>query len=346
MTPARTARLRRSVGVGGFAIAALLLGACATGGAPQPIPTPDYTSTYVAPAPIVIAPLTGRQVEPGAATNPSIAAKIDNHPSARPQVGLESTDIVFEELVEGGLTRYVAVWQSTIPAELGPVRSIRPMDPDIISPFGGIVAYSGGQYRFVELMKAAPVYNAIHGQRDTETTFYRSTTKRAPHNVLVKAAEVVASHTDLPAPAQQFGYALDAATSTAAKTGDPTSGIALVFGAPSKPSWAWDAASATWLRSQAGAPDLASTGAQLAATNVVVVRVSVDSGLGVPKSELVGGGEAWVSSGGATVHAHWSKSAATDRIRLVDDNGVAVQLAPGNTWVELVPSTGSVTFTP
>lgn len=76
-------------------------------------------------------------------------------------MGLQHTDIVFEELVEGGLTRYVAVWHSNVPAEIGPIRSIRPMDPDIISPLGGIVAYSGGQYRFVQLMRATPVHNAI-----------------------------------------------------------------------------------------------------------------------------------------------------------------------------------------
>ena len=81
---------------------------------------------------------------------------------------------MFEELVEGGLTRYVAVWQSDVPAEIGPIRSIRPMDPDIISPLGGIVAYSGGQDRFVRAMKATSVYNAIHGQSDTADLMYRT----------------------------------------------------------------------------------------------------------------------------------------------------------------------------
>ena len=71
--------------------------------------------------------------------------KIDNHEDARPQVGLNRTDLVFEELVEGGLTRYVAVWHSDVPDAVGPVRSIRPMDPDIVAPLGGIIAYSGGQ---------------------------------------------------------------------------------------------------------------------------------------------------------------------------------------------------------
>jgi hypothetical protein len=150
----------------------------------SPTATPTPTPT---PEPVFLAPLTGISIPEGSAANPSIAAKIDNHPAARPQVSLEIADIVFEELVEGGLTRYLAVWQSTVPAELGPVRSVRPMDPDIVSPFGGIIAYSGGQERFVALMQEAPVYNAIHGQADTESTFFRTKEKTSPHNVLVKA---------------------------------------------------------------------------------------------------------------------------------------------------------------
>lgn len=325
----------------------LVLASCA---APPPVatptPTPSYTSTYVAPEPTAIAPLTGETIPVGTALNPSLAAKIDNHAAARPQVGLERTDIVFEELVEGGMTRYVAVWQSDIPDEIGPVRSIRPMDPDIVSAFGGIIAYSGGQQRFVALMQATNVFNAIHGQRATENTFYRTKTKKAPHNVLVKAATVVGEHPDLPAPQQQFAFALDIASSTAAKDGTPASAINLVFSNATAPSWTWDAAQSKFLRAQLGVADMDSNGAQLSATNVVAVFVGIDKSLGVPKTQLVGSGEAWVASGGKYIHATWSKDAATSVIRLVDDQGVTIRLAPGNTWIELVPTTGSFTPVP
>jgi len=293
-----------------------------------------------------MAPLTGESVAAGAAVNPSLAAKIDNHKEARPQVGLDRTDIVFEELVEGGLTRYVAVWQSDIPDEIGPVRSIRPMDPDIVSAFGGIIAYSGGQQRFVALMQATNVFNAIHGQKATAETFYRTTTKKAPHNVLVKAVQVVAEHPDLPAPQQQFAFALDTASSTAAKDGTPASTVNLVFSNASAPSWAWDSSQGKYLRAQLGVADLDSNGAQLSATNVIAIFVGIDTSLGVPKTQLIGSGEAWVSSGGNTIHATWSKDAPTSVIRLVDDQGVTLRLAPGNSWIELVPSSGSVTAVP
>jgi len=324
---------------------ALLLVGCVDAPAPVVPPEPEYVSTWVEPEPTAIAPLRGTLIEAGAATNPSIAAKIDNHVGARPQVGLDRTDIVFEELVEGGLTRYVAIWQSDVPEEIGPVRSIRPMDPDIVSPFQGIIAYSGGQPRFVQLMKDSGVYNAIHGQRDTADTFYRTPSKRAPHNVLVKAQKVIAAHKDLAAPGQQFGYSDDLASSSAVREGKKIRRIDLVFGAASRPGWGWDETNAVFAREQAGAKDMAASGKRLTATNVVVLRVGISTGLGVPKTELVGSGEAWVASGGSLVHATWSKGSRTERIRLVDDTGAAIHLAPGNTWVELVPASGSAKFT-
>ncbi|MFP7835217.1 DUF3048 domain-containing protein [Marisediminicola sp. LYQ134] len=311
-----------------------------------PSPSPSYVSDFEAPAPTEFAPLRGTSVEPGSLEGASLSAKIDNHPDARPQVGLDTADVVFEELVEGGMTRYVGVWHSDMPEVLGPVRSIRPMDPDIVSPFGGIIAYSGGQERFVALMQQTGVHNAIHGQPDTASTFYRTDDKRAPHNVLVKAREVASEHTDLAPPAQQFAFARDAASATATRHGEPTASLSYAFSPQVSGSWTWDAAAETFARAQSGAPDVDAAGDQLEATNVVVLRVAVTIDQDIPKTELVGSGEAWVSSGGATVHGTWSKPDATSPVRLVDDHGAVVRLAPGTTWFELVPTEGSVEFTP
>jgi hypothetical protein len=340
--------VRRFLAVAALGGTALVVAGCTSAAPmPTPAPTPSYTSGYETPAPTVLAPLTGVAVDdPTSLAHSSLAAKIDNHWDARPQVGLEHTDLVFEELVEGGLTRYVAVWHSDIPAEIGPVRSIRPMDPDIISPFGGIVAYSGGQYRFVELMRSTNVYNAIHGQSDTEDVMYRTNTKAAPHNVLVKAPELIAMHPDIAPPVQQFSYADTEGGATAAREGTAVAGVDLVLGGSAHPSWRWDAGTARWLRFQDGAPDMDSAGGQLSAVNVVVMRVPVSTGLGVPKTELIGSGEAWALSGGGMVHASWSKSDRVAPIRLVDDSGSVIRLAPGNSWFELVPDSGSVTQVP
>ena len=168
-------------------------------------------------------------------------------------------------------------------------------------------------------------------------------TKVSPHNVLVKAQEVVAQHSDLAAPAQQFDYATDTVPASAV-SGTATSTITLTFSQVSGRSWTWDAARGAFARSQDGTTDLDSTGSAYGATNVVVVRVPVTVSQDIPKSELIGTGEAWVSSGGQTVHATWSKASAVEKIMLVDDAGQPIRLAAGNTWVELVPQAGAVDF--
>lgn len=342
--------LRRSTALIALGATAALLAGCtaeptpvATSAAPDP--EPPFTSTYVEPADFDLAPLTGEQIEVGALTAPSLAAKIDNHPLARPQIGLDRTDIVFEELVEGGLTRYVAVWHSDVPAEIGPIRSIRPMDPDIVSPLGGIIAYSGGQQRFVDLMRSTNVYNAIHGQADTGAVMYRGTNAAAPHNVIVRAPELIGQHADLSAPQQLFPFATSAAAATAAVDGSPVAGASMVFGSLASPSWSWDAASGTWLRTMTGgAPDMAASGARLSAVNLVILRVPVQVIQDIPTTQLIGSGEAWVLTGGKALAATWSKASREAPIRIVDANGLAVRLAPGNSWVELVPTSGSVTI--
>jgi hypothetical protein len=340
--------MRRRLGVAAMLVAVALVAGCTAEmpTTPSASPSPDYESTYEAPDPTGIAPLAGTTIPAGSLAHAALSAKIDNHWDARPQYGLERTDIVFEELVEGGITRYVAVWHSDIPEMLGPIRSIRPMDPEIAGSLGGIIFYAGGQPHFVQMMRETSLYNAIHGQGDTAAYMYRSADRRAPHNVIVRAQEFLAAHSDLAAPPQQFAYALDTASSTAAKDGTPTGTLQLVFSNSSAPGWTWDAASGRYLRWQDGAPDLDANGVQLSAANVVTLRVPVTNGYGVPKTELLGTGEAWVTTGGGTVHGSWSKAGIADAITLRDDAGITIRLGAGNTWVELVPLEGSVSIAP
>ena len=329
----------------------LLVSACAgAGDAPKPGASPfdtPWNSPYESPADTAVAPMRGTSVPAGSLQNPALSVKIDNHEAARPQLALERADIVFEELVEGGLTRYVAVWQSDVPERVGPVRSIRPMDPDIVAPFGGIVAYSGGQQQFIDMMEATDVVNASFDADDTGL-FARSDDREAPHNVILKASALVARNATVSPPPQQFAFAATVQGSSAAVDGTPTSAINSSFSAARWPGWTWDVAGAAYLRSQEGAPDLDATGAQLRATNVLVLRVAIDETYGdVPKTTMVGSGEAWVSAGGKTVHAVWSKADRASPIRLVDDSGVTIRLAAGNTWIELVPTDrGSVALVP
>ena len=338
--------------LGFSAIAAIAsLTACSANipGLPAASPTPEPV--------YITAPLTGAQYLEGspealALATPSVACKIDNSFAARPQQNLNLTDVVFDEMVEGGLTRFVAVFHSqllTTDADakavgVAPVRSIRPMDPDIISQFGGIVCYSGGQLKFVNMMRATKVFNASETSEQGNHTFSRLTTREAPHNVQVNVKLLAANHPEIAAPQQGFDFATDLSKATAAATGNSVSRIKVAF--PSAlAEWVPNADASQWLRIQDGKVDTDSaTKEQLHAANVVVLDVQEDRSYAdpkyghIPKAVLVGKGKAWVFTGGKYVDAFWSKSSQTARIILTDASGAAINLAPGNTWVELKPN--------
>lgn len=333
-------RLVRAVALA--AAATVALAACSSP-APMPTPTPTVSPTPVDP--LVTAPLTGVLARTSTLKHSSLSAKIDNHEEARPQWGLNQTDVVYEELVEGGLTRYVAIWHSQVPSVIGPVRSIRPMDPDIISPYLGIVAYSGGQQKFVSMMQDTPVYNAVHGRDDTEAFMYREDSKDAPHNVAVKARELIAAHSDLAAPRTMFSFSFDQKGLFSSWTGQPATHIDVRFSDSRYPSWVYDATTKKYLRFQEGEPDLDSEKKQISATNIIVMMVEIDHTYGyVPKTVLVATGKGFIATHGTYIPVTWSKKSAGDPVVYTTADGRPVTLSPGNTWIEMPPTYGSVAF--
>jgi len=333
-----------------IAASALLLSGCDAASVDLIVSTPTPTHTprpvgQAEPMQIGFAPLRGTAADPAAMRHPSIAVKIDNHEDARPQIALNRTDLVFEELVEGGLTRYVAVWHSDVPDAVGPVRSIRPMDPGIAGPLDGIIAYSGGQQYFVDLMKATGLVNIVFDEDDS--LFERADDRPGPHDVILAAAEAVRQHPELAPPAVQFAYGTADPLAGPALAAVPTSHIELVFSEGRYPSWDWDPTTFAWLRSQEGQPDVEASGERIRATNVVTMRVGIDWPYEeVPLTLMVGSGEVWVSAAGKTAHGTWSKADEGAPIVLTADDGSPLRLAPGNTWIELVPNEGSAAFAP
>ncbi|MDF0512791.1 DUF3048 domain-containing protein [Agromyces sp. H3Y2-19a] len=341
---------RRAIAVLVLAAAVLVTAACQSS-PPEPTeaPTPSAEPRPVGtsqPVAVSFSPLRGTTTDPAAPAHPSLAVKIDDHEEARPQIALNRTDLVFEELVEGGITRYVAVWHSDVPDSVGPVRSIRPMDPDIVTPLGGIIAYSGGQDQFVAMMMATPLKNIVFDYDDTGL-FHRADERPGPHDVILRSKEAVGRNAKLDPPPVQFAYGTADPLADPALKAAPTSKIALVFSDARNPSWDWDAGTSSWLRSQEGRADTQEGGERVRATNVVTMRVGIDWRYGeVPKTVMVGSGEVWVSSAGRTAHGTWKKDSQAAPIVLTADDGSPLRLAPGNTWIELVPKSGSVKFAP
>lgn len=300
----------------------------------------------------VTAPLTGVQYTDGSNSflaGPVVMGKIDNSPEARPQLGLSQADIVIDEMVEGGLTRFLAIWHSQQPVEFGPIRSVRPMDPDLATAFGGIIAYSGGQRPFVAAMQASGIYNATETSEQTLGTMERVKDRYAPHNLFVKAQALQAQHVALGAPRSPFSFSKDAASASAViDGGQSVKSVTAQFPAATA-IWTWNGQK--FVRTQDGKPHTdALDGKQLSAVNVVVLRVAVDRSFRdprygfVPKTLLEGTGKGTVFTGGKAIEVTWTKNSAGEYVALTEANGSVVKLAPGNTWFELVPTdVGKVT---
>ncbi|WP_116450240.1 DUF3048 domain-containing protein [Blastococcus litoris] len=334
-------------------VVALLLGVAVGCGA-KPLAEPAAAPSTTAPPPPpppppVYWPLLG--VESGPVPDrPALAVKIENSVDARPQTGLNSADMVWEEVVEGGITRFVAVYHSTIPGQIGPIRSVRPMDTAIAAPLRGLFAFSGGQRPFVDAVAAAGLQVVSHD--GGAAGFYRLNTRYAPHNVYADPNAFLgqADPAHLAPPAPQFAHATPDQQPSATVGGVPTGVVNLKLSGMSRPSWTWSAPTGAWLRAEGSTPATESDGTPLRAANVVVLRVQVvntaftdPAGNPVPETQMVGSGEALVASGGASIAASWSKVSADAPVVLTDAAGQPILLAPGTTWVELVPTgTGSV----
>ena len=354
-------RSRTRIGSVGVALGALLaLMACSSPAPEEPAPSPTTVTVRptippakaAAPAPVVVArwPLTGIPGDP--AVRPALAVKIENTPVARPQSGLEQADVVWETIVEFDVSRLVAVFHSQVPAEVGPIRSVRPMDPQILAPMHGLLAFSGGQPGILDLVAASGVQMISHDAG--APGMYRTKDRAAPHNVYGTPATFwsLADADHQAPPGEQFTIARSADRAAAVVAGTPASTLSFRLSAASSPSWSWDGGTGTWLRSEGASPATARSGARLSAVNVVSItadhpntQFGAQGGAPVPTYTLVGSGDGVVATGGKTVPVRWQKDSQDAPMRLFTADGKPADLAPGNTWVELVPAgSGSLTI--
>ena len=325
----------------------LLLVGCSTGSVSGPSSSASDSASPTATIEYETAPLTGEQYITGSdafLAGPAIMGKVDNSPDARPQNSLNQTDLVFEEMVEGGMTRFLAIWHSQLPETFGPVRSVRPMDPDLASPFGGIISFSGGQLPFVKAMQATDVYVTDETSQQGKNTFERVSNRFAPHNVMVHAQKLAEQHSSIAPPKTQFNFAAATTGASASLSGKSVDSFSVSFPA-GKPTWTWNAAAGLWLRSQYGAKETdANDGKQLHAANVIVLKTKIDRSFKdfkygyVPRTIVIGGGSGYVFSGGKTIAVSFKKANQNDPIHLFDSAGNPVLLSAGNTWIELMPS--------
>ncbi|WP_297081662.1 DUF3048 domain-containing protein [uncultured Demequina sp.] len=352
-------RLQRLTTASALAVtAALVLAAC--GSSPEVDSGPATTATPSAsaaersaapaapddPVPDTVWPLTGVDAEGAdqdALDRPALSIKIENSADARPQSNLQYADIVFEEQVEYGISRLVAIYHSDTPETVGPIRSMRPMDKNIMGSMEGPLIFSGAQRGFIN--DAARSGQQLIAQDTGGYGFFRVSTKPAPHN-LHGTLEDFFSQTDASAPPQQFTYAYPSEDSNVVAEGTTATSIDINASPRMQPSWEWDSSAGAWMRSEGGSAHVTADGTQLSAQNVVVLWVDVRSnssggGSSVPETIVVtDSGTGYVAAGDSYIPITWSKAGQFDPYVLETEGGETVELIPGQTWVELIPQSG------
>ncbi|MDQ1483266.1 MAG: hypothetical protein QOF35_1342 [Actinomycetota bacterium] len=278
-------------------------------------------------------------------TTPALSVKVDNSPAARPQSGLDSADLVFECLVEGGMSRFFVVYHSHAAALIGPIRSARPVDGALLRALnGGIFAYSGAATGEIAPAKKYSTAYLLANDFDS-TPFHRTRSRVAPDNVYASTkslrAEAARRSGKFKVPPSLFSYGPPSAGAARA------SGVNLRIG--SQASAVWKRHGSSYSRWENGTPHLLSTKKQVGTRNVVLMHVAVTrsgimdaAGNEDPFVRAYGAGSIEVLRDGVVERGRWSRPKVEAPFRFTSEHGGPLRLAPGQTWVELIPPSGAV----
>jgi Protein of unknown function (DUF3048) N-terminal domain/Protein of unknown function (DUF3048) C-terminal domain len=289
------------------------------------------TTVAIARMPLTGAPLASGQVVPD---RPALAVKIDNVACAhRTQQGLNLADLVFEEIVEGRLTRFAAIYHSQSANPVGPVRSGRSQDVDLLGAFKRpLMAWSGGNPGVVNFIHSSDIIDLSY--QNHGAGYYRARNCGTPHN-LWNNTDVLWAQAPPQAgrPKAIFQY-----IDPGAKVAGKPARYATVKVGVNNVRWDWDAASRAYLRSENGRPHVQGDGSQVSANNVVVLVLQYrltpwDSHS--PEGVSVGTGKAYVFSGGTVQAGTWTRKDRTAGFTLTGADSKAIKMTPGRTFVEL-----------
>ncbi|HTW04815.1 MAG TPA: DUF3048 domain-containing protein [Streptosporangiaceae bacterium] len=294
----------------------------------RPPPSPG-TSGRAAPRPLS-SPFTG---EPVPSLRPVLAVKIDNYVLARPQTGLTRADIVYVLPVEGGLSRFLAIFSSHLPPVIGPVRSARQDDIELLRQFGRpAFAFSGAQPQLlpvVEHSRIVDLYDGVAGG------YYRSPARAAPYNLYAHARNLAAEGRGATT-AHDIGFRFGPAP----PGGRATAAFSVSYPAASL-RFKWSAGRQRWLVWMDGSPALTTDGGQLHPATVVIqyttVRTSrfLEQGVRPPYAQSTGSGRAVVLRGGRAYDGRWSRPSAPSGTTFTLPGGKKMDFARGQVWVVL-----------
>lgn len=329
--------------IGGGVAAAILL---------QPKPKTEVKATVKtvkkaeAPAPVYYSPLTGSKVADEAATRqPVTAIMIENSPDARPQSGLKQAGVVYEAIAEGGITRFLAIYQEAKPQLIGPVRSVRMYYVDWVAPYNASIAHVGGSAAAL-----AEVRNGSYRDIDqffNSGSYWRATDRYAPHNVYTSFAKLDELNAKKGYKESTFKGFLRA-DGKASATPNATSIDMDISGPLYNTHYNYDAASNTYLRNIAGGPSLDREDGQIAPSVVIALKVDMSLVMEDGYRESIvttGSGVADIFQNGTVTTGTWSKASRTAQIQFLDSSGKEIPLNRGQTWITAIPNdSGDVTW--
>lgn len=276
-----------------------------------------------------------------------IAVKIDNHPQARPQSGLLDADAVIELLVEGGFSRFIALFHDNESEFVGPIRSLRPTDSTLVLPTGAPLFMSGGQPWVQELTVA-------RGQRllGESAGMFRSSLKSAPHNLYgrtetLRARADARGYTNRPAapllPIDDWPYPDETASEIELRWSDINVVTWRYF--PDKRTYGrWTNSARHYVQDE----DREQT--QIEVEVLVILESNLYTafppadGTPVPASDTVGSGEAWVLARGRLWHGTWHRSDFDDPFELRSEDGSAASVPAGFAWISVFPTGSSISL--
>jgi hypothetical protein len=290
----------------------------------------------------VTSPITGRPLShPESSRRRALAVKVENTPQARPQSGLSAAELVFEELVEGMITRYTAVYLDEEAEEIGPVRSARPTDADLLLHFHPLLATSGASPTAEHHIKKTGLDYVT--EADEPSCFWRARDRRAPHNLYTSTSRLreYLERKGL----EGFGWTDDLFTFGEPRTGLKAAEIRVDYPSSYAITYRYDASSRTYLRFLGGEPHMDRlTGRQVAPTTVIIFyAVMEDRGVRDMAGELspdaitTGSYHATIFTGGTALHGRWERNKLEDRFRFYDFEGNELPIPPGQVWVHVIP---------
>ncbi len=282
-----------------------------------------------------IAPLTG--LPGGDASRRVVIAKISNSSKGRPQAGINQADLVMEVIVEWGVGRWIALFQTDYPDIVGPLRSVREVDPKLIEPFDSRVLHSGGQPH----VRAAIASVGVDEGHGRIPGYYREAGRRPVYDLMYNVERL---------PDDEWGGTVEPVLwfdRWIPPGGEVATYIDVAMSVPNTPAWDFDGT--TYVRSQSGEASVDASGVPITADNVVVAFVDrietgrFDSaGSPVPDYVVTGSGPAVVFRNGRAWSGTWEREERSEFFRFVRADGREIPLDPGRTWLHVTPDTGSV----